>query len=60
MTAALQPIDKTILVNGLNIHYLDWGNAGKQPLILLHGISRVAHTLITSRRTEPSEVSTTL
>jgi esterase len=42
--AGAQPIDKTISVNGLNIHYLDWGNAGKQPLILLHGISRVAHT----------------
>jgi esterase len=38
------PVDKFITVNGLQIHYLDWRNAGKQPLILLHGIARVAHT----------------
>jgi pimeloyl-ACP methyl ester carboxylesterase len=38
------PVDKFVTVNGLQIHYLDWGNAGKQPLILLHGIARVAHT----------------
>ena len=39
-----QPTDKFATVNGLQIHYLDWGNDGKQPLILLHGIARVAHT----------------
>ena len=44
MSIAAQPTDKFITVNGLQIHYLDWGNAGKQPLILLHGIARVAHT----------------
>jgi esterase len=44
MTTAMQSMDKFITVNGLKIHYLDWGDAGKQPLILLHGISRVAHT----------------
>lgn len=38
------PADRFIAVNGLNIHYLDWGTSGKQPLILLHGIARVAHT----------------
>ncbi len=37
------PADLFISVNGLRIHYLDWGGAGKQPLILLHGIARVAH-----------------
>jgi len=26
------------------IHYLDWGTTGKPPLIMLHGIGRVAHT----------------
>jgi pimeloyl-ACP methyl ester carboxylesterase len=39
-----QPVDKFMTANGLQIHYLDWGNAGKQPMILLHGIARVAHT----------------
>ena len=28
----------------LRIHYLEWGTSGRQPLILLHGIARVAHT----------------
>jgi pimeloyl-ACP methyl ester carboxylesterase len=36
-------VDRYSEVNGLRIHYLDWGTSGKQPLVLLHGISRVAH-----------------
>jgi len=39
-----QPADKFVTLNGLQIHYLDWGSAGNQPLILLHGIARTAHT----------------
>ena len=35
--------DKFITLNGLRIHYLDWGSDGKTPFIMLHGISRVAH-----------------
>ncbi len=42
--ARAEPADRTVAVNGLNIHYLDWGSAGKPPLILLHGIARTAHT----------------
>jgi pimeloyl-ACP methyl ester carboxylesterase len=38
------PSDCFVTVNGLRIHYLDWGSNGKPPLILLHGIGRVAHT----------------
>ena len=41
---AQSPQDRFITVNGLRLHYLDWGGEGKQPLILLHGIGRVAHT----------------
>jgi esterase len=37
-------VDRFITVNGLKIHYLDWGNEGKPPFIMLHGISRTAHT----------------
>jgi len=39
-----QPVDRFVSVNGLRIHYLDWGAADKPPLIMLHGIGRVAHT----------------
>jgi esterase len=35
--------DRFITVNGLRIHYLDWGSNGKTPFIMLHGIGRVAH-----------------
>jgi len=42
--AQLEPVDRNLTVNGLRIHYLEWGTSGKQPLILLHGIARVAHT----------------
>ncbi|PYS55968.1 MAG: hypothetical protein DMG13_01895 [Acidobacteria bacterium] len=42
--AQAQPVDRFVTVNGLRIHYLDWGARDKQPLIMLHGIGRVAHT----------------
>src|SRR2546425_11982613 len=35
--------DRYITVNGLRLHYLDWGSLDKPPFIMLHGISRVAH-----------------
>ena len=38
------PRDQFVTVNGLRLHYLEWGDTGKPPLILLHGIGRVAHT----------------
>lgn len=44
VAAAQSPQDRFITVDGLRIHYLDYGGEGKQPLILLHGIGRVAHT----------------
>ena len=43
-SARPQPVDRIVTVNGLKIHYLDWGNPSKPPLLLLHGIGRVAHT----------------
>src|SRR5258707_1739185 len=36
--------DKFATVNGLRIHYLDWGSPGKPPFLMLHGIGRVAHS----------------
>lgn len=39
-----QPADRFITVNGLRIHYVEWGAADNPPLIMLHGIGRVAHT----------------
>jgi pimeloyl-ACP methyl ester carboxylesterase len=33
-----------ITVNGVKLHYLEWSNPAKPPLILLHGIGRDAHS----------------
>jgi len=43
-SAAAPYTDRFVTINGQRIHYLDWGTAGKPPLIMLHGISRVAHS----------------
>ena len=37
MTSSVQPEDKTVNVNGINLHYLDWGNEGKPKILFLHG-----------------------
>jgi pimeloyl-ACP methyl ester carboxylesterase len=42
--AAAGAEDRFLTVNGLRLHYLDWGNAGKPPFLMLHGIGRVAHS----------------
>ena len=42
--ATAQPVDRFVTVNGLRIHYVDWGNAAAPPLILVHGLDRVART----------------
>jgi len=45
LASAQQPYtDRFITVNGLRLHYLDWGGEGKQPFIMIHGIGRVAHS----------------
>ena len=37
MTANDSPIDHNIEVNGLNIHYVDWGGNSNRNLLLVHG-----------------------
>ena len=36
------PQDKWVLARGLNLHYLDWGGEGQQPMLLLHGLQDCA------------------
>jgi esterase len=38
------PIERELLANGLRLHYLDWGTAGRQPILFLHGGSLTART----------------
>ena len=42
--AIVQPSDHEVVVGGVRLHYLDWGNAGLPPLVLLHGGGLTAHT----------------
>ena len=39
----VKPQDKYLLVNGLRLHYLDWGSEGGQAMLLLHGFTTLAH-----------------
>src|SRR5436189_5792034 len=39
----LCPIDRTLIINGLRLHLLDWGGGGRPPLLLLHGFTGHAH-----------------
>ncbi|MEE8370190.1 MAG: alpha/beta hydrolase [Dehalococcoidia bacterium] len=38
-----QPEDKSLTMNGLRFHYLDWGKEGNPPLVLLHGGGQTCH-----------------
>lgn len=40
----VQPVDHHVVLNGLNFHYLDWGNEHLPHLVMLHGGSLTAHT----------------
>ncbi len=37
MTTHLQPAEKTLTVNGLRIHYLEWGKPDAPPVVCVHG-----------------------
>jgi pimeloyl-ACP methyl ester carboxylesterase len=36
--------DKFLAINGLQLHYVEWGNPGNSALVLLHGFQSNAHT----------------
>jgi pimeloyl-ACP methyl ester carboxylesterase len=38
------PRDGTTTLNGLQVHWLDWGTAGRPPILLLHGGAQTAHS----------------
>lgn len=42
-STARAPRDAWVEANGLRLHYLDWGTAGRPPLVLLHGLTGNAH-----------------
>jgi pimeloyl-ACP methyl ester carboxylesterase len=44
MTQTVTPINKQLTAHGLLFHYLDWGTAGRKPMLLFHGFNQTAHT----------------
>ena len=44
MTTLLAPRDNTVTLDGLALHYCEWGPADAPPLVLLHGITGHART----------------
>ena len=38
------PKDKYLDIDGLRLHYMDWGNENAQPMILLHGLQDCARS----------------
>ena len=35
--------DRDVMINGLRLHYRQWGNVGRRPLLLLHASGCHAH-----------------
>ena len=42
MATLVQPKSMRVSVNGLELHYLDWGNAGAAPVVCVHGYTSSA------------------
>lgn len=38
------PTDHVVAVGGLRLHYVDWGSPDQPPLVMVHGLDRVART----------------
>jgi esterase len=44
MTVRVTYVDKTVVVNGLTLHYLEWGDPSSPTLIALHGLRGHGHS----------------
>ena len=42
-TGTIKATDRSVRVGNLNLHYLEWGQAGAPPVIMVHGLSGNAH-----------------
>ena len=39
-----EPEDRTVRANGMNFHYLEWGDSANPTVLMLHGVSQQAHS----------------
>jgi pimeloyl-ACP methyl ester carboxylesterase len=44
MATDVLPVDGSLDVNGLRLHYLEWGRRGAPEMLLLHGLTSHAHS----------------
>ena len=42
-TETAKAADRYVKVGDLNLHYLEWGNAGAPPVVMIHGLTGNAH-----------------
>ena len=42
-TGTTKAVDRFVRVGDINLHYLEWGQAGAPPVIMIHGLSGNAH-----------------
>jgi pimeloyl-ACP methyl ester carboxylesterase len=42
--APVQPVEHFVMAGDLRLHYVEWGSASRPPLVLIHGLDRVART----------------
>ena len=43
-TGTTKAVDRIAKVGDLNLHYLEWGDAGAPPVVMVHGLTGNAHT----------------
>ena len=39
-----EPVDRTVQINGMDFHYLEWGDPGRPMIVMLHGNSSKRRT----------------
>lgn len=39
-----EPADRSVKANGMNFHYLEWGDPANPTIFMLHGVSQQAHS----------------
>ena len=42
-TGTTRAVDRFVKIGGLNLHYLEWGEAGAPPVVMVHGLTGNAH-----------------
>jgi pimeloyl-ACP methyl ester carboxylesterase len=55
MTERVQPTSRFVTVNGLSLHYLEWGKAGLPVVVCVHGYTSSAQAFNAPRGTSRTD-----